>query len=51
MSRLQPDEISGGNTVEEAAQIFTKVLENKATKAQAQVVIANAATAITTARR
>ena len=40
--------ISGGGSVKSAAQIFTSVLENKATKAQKSVVVANAALAIQT---
>ena len=41
-----PTEIHGGNTVEEAAGIFTSVLKNEATEAQRDVVAANAALAI-----
>ncbi len=43
-------DIYGGNTIQEAATIFTNVLHNKATTAQRDVVIANAATAISVAR-
>lgn len=41
-------EIHGGNTVEEAAEIFMIVLNGEGTKAQNEVVLANAALAITT---
>jgi anthranilate phosphoribosyltransferase len=41
-------ELSGGNTIEEAAKVFTSVLENKATIAQKNVVIANSAFAMQT---
>jgi anthranilate phosphoribosyltransferase len=43
-------EISGGNTIENAAKIFMSVLENKSTDAQKQVVCANAALAIKTVK-
>jgi anthranilate phosphoribosyltransferase len=42
------DELSGGNTLDEAAKIFMNVLENKATNAQTDVVVANSAFAIRT---
>jgi anthranilate phosphoribosyltransferase len=38
----------GGNTIDEAATVFMNVLENKATEAQKNAVIANAAYAIRT---
>jgi anthranilate phosphoribosyltransferase len=41
-------ELFGGDTVEEAAQIFMNVLNGKGTKAQNEVVIANSALAIKT---
>ena len=41
LSRVQPEELYGGSTVEEAADIFTSVLDNKGTKAQTDAVIAN----------
>ncbi|MEN8817728.1 MAG: anthranilate phosphoribosyltransferase [Nonlabens sp.] len=50
MKPLMQSDIYGGETVEEAAQIFMKVLENKATEAQKNVVIANASTAISVAK-
>lgn len=50
LKKLTLEQISGGNTIEEAATIFKNVLENKATNAQKSVVIANAATAISVAK-
>lgn len=44
--KLFQHEITGGNTIEDAAGIFIKVLNNEATKAQKNVVIANSALAI-----
>lgn len=43
---LQPVEISGGTSVEAAANVFLSVLENKGTPAQENVVAANAALAL-----
>ena len=40
------DELKGGATKEDAAKIFDNVLDNTATEAQKNVVIANAAYAI-----
>lgn len=40
---VQPSDIHGGNTVEEAAKIFTKILSGEGTWAQNAVVMANAA--------
>ena len=45
-SYVKPEEIYGGKTAEEAKQIFDNVLENKATRAQTDVVVANAACGI-----
>jgi anthranilate phosphoribosyltransferase len=42
------EQIGGGDTVEEAAGIFKTILEGNGTKAQNQVVLANAALAIQT---
>ena len=39
-------ELSGGNSIEEAAQILLNILNNKGTEAQNQVVMANAGLAI-----
>lgn len=44
--QIKPQEIFGGNTVAEAAKIFTEVLDGNGTEAQNNVVIANAALAI-----
>lgn len=44
--RLQQSDLFGGDTVEEAAIIFKNILEGNGTKAQNQVVLANAALAI-----
>ncbi len=43
---VQPQDISGGNTVEEAAKIFTKIIKGEGTWAQNAVVFANAAMAL-----
>ncbi len=44
--RLQQQQLHGGDTVEEAAQIFTNILQGKGSNAQIDVVSANAGTAI-----
>ncbi len=46
LAYVKPEEIFGGTTGEEAKRIFDDVLENKATRAQTEVVIANAACGI-----
>lgn len=46
LEQVTPEALYGGETAEEAAQIFTDVLQNKATEAQKNVVIANAGLAI-----
>ncbi len=43
---FQEKELHGGNTVEEAAEIFLNILKGKGTEAQNQVVTANAALAL-----
>ncbi len=43
---VSPNDISGGNSVEEAAKIFTKILQGEGTWAQNAVVLANAAMAL-----
>ena len=43
MKTILPEEIFGGNSIPEAAKIFTDILDGKGTKAQQNVVIANAA--------
>jgi anthranilate phosphoribosyltransferase len=44
------EQIYGGETIAEAAKIFTNVLENTCTEAQKNVVLANAAIALQTAQ-
>ena len=46
--KIHPKDIFGGNTPQEASKILDNVLNNSATKAQKDVVIINAATAIQT---
>lgn len=46
--KLNPNEILGGSTVKDSADIFMNVLSNSATLAQANVVLCNAALAINT---
>ncbi|MCQ2251712.1 MAG: anthranilate phosphoribosyltransferase [Bacteroidales bacterium] len=45
---VRPEEIFGGSTKDEAVKIFDSVLENTATEAQKNVVLANSAAAILT---
>ncbi len=47
---VQASDIYGGNTVEEAARIFSRILEGKGTWAQNAVVLANAAMALFSTR-
>jgi precorrin-6A/cobalt-precorrin-6A reductase len=44
--KTNPAELHGGNSIEEAANIFTSILQGKGTKAQNEVVIANSAFAL-----
>jgi anthranilate phosphoribosyltransferase len=46
LSKLSQEDLHGGNSLEESAKILLKILENKGTKAQTEVVIANAAVAL-----
>jgi anthranilate phosphoribosyltransferase len=46
--RAKPEDLFGGDTPAEAAQIFDRVLANTATEAQKNVVVVNAAAAIQT---
>ena len=46
MSKVRPEELYGGTTVEEASAIFDSVLENRCTESRKNVVLANAAFAI-----
>ena len=46
MKRIDPKNITGGKSIKDAAEIFTSILENKATPEQHSVVLANSALAI-----
>ncbi len=46
--QLNPEDLYGGNTLEEAADIFRRILAGKGTMAQNAVVLSNAAMAIQT---
>ncbi len=46
MDPVSPSEIYGGETVEEAASVFLKIMEGQGSRAQNDVVIANAALAL-----
>lgn len=48
LQTLRPSDIFGGNSVPEAAKIFKNILAGKGTKAQNDVVLANAAFALKT---
>lgn len=50
LDRLSAESILGGSTIAESASIFENVLRGKGSAAQNQVVIANAAAALVTAR-
>jgi anthranilate phosphoribosyltransferase len=50
LEQLSPESILGGATIAESARIFEQVLRGAGTVAQNQVVIANAAAALVTAR-
>jgi len=50
LKELYPDQISGGQGVEDSARIFMDVLEGRGSDAQIDVVCANAGMAIATAR-
>lgn len=50
LQTYRPEDLFGGSTVAESAQIFENVLKNKGTQAQQDVVCANAGMAIHTAR-
>lgn len=47
-ARASQEELSGGDTIQEASAIFDNILHNRATQAQRDCVIANAAFAIRT---
>lgn len=46
LQQVTPSDIYGGNTVEEAASVFLKILEGEGSPAQNDVVVANAAFAL-----
>lgn len=46
LPQIKPADIGGGDTVEEAAEIFMKILEGNGTEAQNAVVVANAGMAL-----
>ena len=48
LSKLYFEDIKGGETIEESAQIFMNIISGKGTEAQQNVVCANAALAIST---
>lgn len=50
-SAVNPLDIQGGNTVEEAAAIFRQILNNEGNEVQNRVVLSNAAVAINTIRQ
>ena len=45
-TKCKQEDLYGGNNVEESAKILISILENKGTKAQTEVVLANAAIAL-----
>jgi anthranilate phosphoribosyltransferase len=45
-NKLKQSDLTSGNSIEDSAKIFTKVLNNESTKAQKDVVIANSGLAI-----
>jgi anthranilate phosphoribosyltransferase len=49
LPKITPEAIHGGESIEDAAQIFLNVLQGRATGAQQAVVCANAAVALSTA--
>lgn len=51
LEQVSPEELYGGNTVKDAADLFIKILNGEGTNSQNRVVLANAATAISTATR
>ncbi|MFC5413181.1 anthranilate phosphoribosyltransferase [Larkinella bovis] len=49
LPQLQPEQLAGGKSVEDSARIFMNVLNNEATPAQTDAVVANAALALVVA--
>jgi anthranilate phosphoribosyltransferase len=50
VSQIKQEQIFGGDTIQEAAQIFKKVISGQGSEAQNNVVCANAAVAISTVK-
>jgi anthranilate phosphoribosyltransferase len=48
--RINAEELSGGNTLEESGKIMVNILKNQGTTAQTDTVIINAAIALSVAR-
>jgi anthranilate phosphoribosyltransferase len=46
LPRLQPNQLRGGDSVKESAEVFMSILEGKGTEAQQAVVVANAGMAL-----
>jgi len=51
IDRIEQSEIFGGNTVKQAARLFTRIIEGNGTEAHNNVVCANAGLAIATAKQ
>jgi anthranilate phosphoribosyltransferase len=51
VNQIEQSAIFGGNTVEQAAKLFTKIIDGEGTEAQNNVVCANAGLAIATAKQ
>ncbi len=49
LQRLNPEDLHGGKTVEESADIFKSILSDKGTKAQRSAILANAGLALAVA--
>ncbi len=46
LSEVKPEELKGGETIEESARIFLKVIKNEGSRAQTEAVLANAGVAL-----
>ena len=51
LSTHRPEDLSGGDTIEESAQIFLNILQGKGTVAQSETVLANAGMALYCSKR
>lgn len=51
LKALKPEQLYGGESVADAAKIFTDILKNEGTEAQQEVVLANAGLALATGRQ